>query len=672
MALHKAIARGGILPVHFCLFVLAIACCIAPRSRASAAPPLEELEEQAIRAAVERVAPAVVRIETVGGLERIGEMLAGTGPTTGLIVSPEGLVVSSEFNFAQKPDSILVVLADGVRLPARLVATDHSRALVLLKVKAPQPLPMAEAAAADQLRTGQWAIAVGRTFEADKPNVSVGIVSAIDRVWGRAIQTDAKISPANYGGPLVDISGRVLGVLVPLMPDAGGQVAGVEWYDSGIGFAIPLDHILKVLPKWSEGKDLFSGILGVNLKGNDPYSQPAVIAACRVNSPAYEAHLQADDTIVEINGKPVTRQAQLKQELNRFYAGDKVRLVVLRGTELIQREIELTDKLEPYEFPFLGILPERPVAGKPEGILVRYVYPGGPAAKAGVLSGDQIVSLDTTEVKDPAAAAQHLRTLEPGQKIAVELLRDGKRLGVEIALGRLPDLIPDELPLAHAAAKAPQPGAAEPKLPAVGVVEIKIPEVKNECLAYVPADYNPDLAYGVVIWLHPPGGDKQEELLARWQDRCQKHDLILLAPKSADPTRWQPDEAKFVRQTLDELLKTYSVDRTRIVVHGQEVGGSLSYVVAFADTDVIRGVAAVSAPMPRMASLPDNDPLHRLAFYVATASKSPAAPLIEAGVKRLREAKFPVTVNDLGEQPRYLNDDELNRLVRWIDTLDRL
>ncbi len=487
-------------------FAIGCVCSLLAALPVSAGP-LADLEEQAIRAAVERVAPSVVRIETVGGLERVGELLVGTGPTTGLIVSPDGLVVSSAFNFVQKPDSILVTLADGTRLPAKLVATDHSRALVLLKVKPATPLVAPEPVPAEQLRTGQWAIAVGRTFDVDKPNVSVGIVSALDRVWGRAIQTDAKISPSNYGGPLVDISGRVLGVLVPLAPDATSQVAGVEWYDSGIGFAVPLDHVLRVLPRWSEGKDLHAGILGINLKGNDPYTQPAVIAACRVNSPAYDAHLQAGDTIVEINGKPVTRQAQLKQELNRFYAGDKIRLVVMRSDQRIENEIELIDKLQPYEFPFLGILPLRPVAGEPKGLIVRYVYPDGPAAKAGVQAGDRIVSIGKTEIKDAAGAAERLRSLLPDATVAIELERDGKTSTADVVLGRLPNDPPASLPAAHGAVMPAAPGAATP---AVGVVDIKIPEVKNECVAYVPTNYNPALAYGVVIWLHAPGATSKK------------------------------------------------------------------------------------------------------------------------------------------------------------------
>ena len=86
----------------------------------------------------------------------------------------------------------------------------------------------------------------------------------------------------------------------------------------------------------------------------------------------------------------------------------------------------------------------------------------------------------------------------------------------------------------------------------VGVMPLKIPELANECVAYVPESYNPKLAYGVLVWLHVPGGFKQEELLDLWKKHCDLHDLILLAPKSADPSRWEPTEARLVRRVLDE------------------------------------------------------------------------------------------------------------------------
>jgi serine protease Do len=240
--------------------IAALAILCLPSALPAAADDTADEEQAAFAAAVDRVAPAVVQIETVGGLERVDGVLLGTGPTTGLAVDPGGYIISSAFNFIGKPASILVRLPDGARKPARLVATDHARMLVLLKIEAERPLLVCEIAPRRQMRVGQWTIAVGRTFQGDRPNMAVGILSALDRVWGRAIQTDAAVSPNNYGGPLVDVRGRVMGVLVPLSPQAAGEVAGMEWYDSGIGFAIPLEHIQQVLPRLKKGEDLYPGL----------------------------------------------------------------------------------------------------------------------------------------------------------------------------------------------------------------------------------------------------------------------------------------------------------------------------------------------------------------------------------------------------------------------------
>jgi poly(3-hydroxybutyrate) depolymerase len=148
--------------------------------------------------------------------------------------------------------------------------------------------------------------------------------------------------------------------------------------------------------------------------------------------------------------------------------------------------------------------------------------------------------------------------------------------------------------------------------------------------------------------------------------------LILLAPKSSDRTKWQPTEARFVRRVLDDVLKNYTTDPARIVVHGQEGGGSLAYLVSLANEDVVRGVAVVDAPLPRLAQLPESDPVHRLAFYTTLATKSESSAAVEGGIRRLRAMKYPVTVQNVGEQGRSLLTEELEGLVRWIDSLDRL
>src|SRR5690606_9400360 len=191
---------------------------------------------------------------------------------------------------------------------AKVIAKDHSRMLVLLKVNTESQLPTPAPVPAKEMRVGQWSIALGRTFAGDMPNVSVGIVSALDRIFGRALQTDAKISPNNYGGPLIDLRGRVYGVLVPMSPQASSELAGIEWYDGGIGFAVPLENILDQLPKLKAGEDLHRGLLGITMKPGDPYVQPAVISSARAKSPAREAGFQPGDKIIEVAGRKIASQ----------------------------------------------------------------------------------------------------------------------------------------------------------------------------------------------------------------------------------------------------------------------------------------------------------------------------------------------------------------------------
>ena len=331
----------------------------ATTSVALAAEDIDALEQKAFQDAVDRVAPSVVRIETIGGLEQVEEVRFGIGPATGLIIDPEGYIVSSAFDFSNKPTSILVRLPDGSRKAAKLVATDHVRMIVLLKIDAEKPLPVCEIAPESEMRVGQWTIAVGRTFEGDRPNVSVGILSAKDRVWGKALQTDASVSPNNYGGPLVDIRGRVMGVLVPLSPESADEVSGYEWYDSGIGFAIPADHLQSILPRLKKGDDLRQGFVGVSMESQNIYTSEPVIAVCRAKSPAAEAGFKAGDRIVEVGGRKISRSAEFREEISRRYAGDKLKLAVLRGTERLERELTLVDKIPAYQPPFLGVLPMR-------------------------------------------------------------------------------------------------------------------------------------------------------------------------------------------------------------------------------------------------------------------------------------------------------------------------
>lgn len=645
---------------------VAIAMLISPALRAS--DDLALREEDAMKAAVDRVAPSVVRIETLGGLETVGRVLVGTGPTTGLIVSPDGYIISSAFNFIQKPSQILVVLPDGTRMPAELVSRDHSRMLVLLKIPADRlaaemQLPVPAAVPVKEMRVGQWAIAIGRVFEGERPNVSVGILSALDRVWGKAIQTDAKISPSNYGGPLVDIQGRVQGVLVPMSPQESSEVAGVEWYDSGIGFAVPLEQIYASLDRLKEG-DLHPGLLGVGLKKGDPYTTKPEIAACQPKSPAAEAGLKPGDVIVEIDGVKLKSQIDMRHQLAPRYAGETVSVAVLRKKDRIERSIELVDKLLPYVHPFLGVLPRRDTA---DGVVVRYVYPESPAAKAGIEADDRVISIDGKPVESRAGLQEQIAALAPMQVVAIEIERDGKKQKLEAKLATLPEAIPDSLPPAR---KVDENEAADDTKPATGKVAVKIPEAKNECFAYVPETYRTSVPHGLVVWLAPldRGSNKDAELIEAWKTLCEAHDFILLVPKSSDPARWQRTDLEFLRRTVEDAIQKYSIDRSRVVVAGEGAGAAMAFLMTVNHRDLVRGVAAINAQIPPALRVPSTEPAQRLAILTTLVGKAKGDAA--EGIKRFREAKHPVsTIEQLS--PGSLSDEQRAKLARWADTLDQ-
>ena len=312
-----------------------LACLIASITvTAHAQQPLPLAEQQAMQAAADAVAPAVLQLRTVGGVERVGSVNLTDGPITGLVISKQGHVLTSQFQFIPPPASVVGTTPDGAQVPLKIVATDHNRKLVLLQALRPLAIDPPQFLATDDVRVGQWAIGIGRAFRADRVNVSVGVVSARHRLGRRAVQTDAAISPANYGGPLVDIQGRVIGLIAPLSPSEG-ELAGVAWYDSGIGFAVPLGDILPAIERLKSGEDLHPGKLGVALRDGDAKTDPPVVDKLADN---HDGDLQPGDVITALAGEPITTADQLRRHLASLYAGDTVVVGVDRdGQSLTSR-----------------------------------------------------------------------------------------------------------------------------------------------------------------------------------------------------------------------------------------------------------------------------------------------------------------------------------------------
>lgn len=323
--------------------------------------PRRQLASKVFRAAVAKALPSVVTIEAYGGVaapaqprrpagprrgrrrRRIGPIAKpGEGPTTGLIVSPDGHVLTSTFNFLRKPPIITVVLRDGSRHVARLLGRDDTRKLCVLKIDGVQGLPVPTPAPRGGLKVGQWAITVGFGYGGEEPAISAGIISAQSRIFGKAVQTDANVSPANYGGPLVDIDGRVIGICVPLSPRAQGTAGGAEWYDSGIGFAVPLADAGHLIDQMKAGKVIQPGQLGIRPARKPPSGGGVAVQSVQKGSGAEKAGIKPKDVIVALDGKPIVDILSLRMILGRHAAGDKVAVKIKRAKETLTLPVVLT------------------------------------------------------------------------------------------------------------------------------------------------------------------------------------------------------------------------------------------------------------------------------------------------------------------------------------------
>ena len=311
----------------------------------------------AFRAVAEKLRPSIVTIETVGGSQPPVRLLAdpeldgaearkqraarnlfrdapgsnfevADGPTTGIVYSSDGYIIASSFNFVRDPLVIFVTLADGRRLDAQLIARDQVRKIALLKVEV-EGLEVPSWRELDDVQIGEWAVALGLGFGGSRPSVTAGIISAFLRMHGNAIQTDAKLSPANYGGPLCDVFGNIFGICVP-MAQRPGELAGVEFYDSGIGFVVPKYRVDEIVEVLRSGTSIYRGWLGISVNARAPGG--ALLRKVADPSPARSAGLRPGDRIRWAEGEEVDNFADLVQAIYMIPAGEEIYLQIDRET----------------------------------------------------------------------------------------------------------------------------------------------------------------------------------------------------------------------------------------------------------------------------------------------------------------------------------------------------
>ncbi len=704
-------------PARLVATVAVVALFAAPVP-AQPKPDVNELTEKAMKAASARVAPTVVKIETAGGAELVTDapkkgappgpsgpgIRKGTGPTTGLVVSADGYIISSAFNFANKPTDIFVTVpGQPQRFVARIVASDQTRMLTLLKVDA-KNLPVPEAFPKKEVEIGQWGLSLGRTLDNNvdhPPSMSIGIVSAVNRIWGKAIQTDAKTSPVNYGGPLVSIDGRVYGVIVPASNRAEGETAGVDVYDGGIGFAVPLEDVFAALPRLKEGKDLRRGLLGISPQSADVYRSVPVIGAIQPDSAAARAGLAIGDKILEINGKPVPNYSTLQHVMGPLYEGDEVTVKVLRGEKEMEfKGIKLHGTVTAYVNAFFGVLPMRDDPGP--GVEVRFVYPKSPADVAGIKAGDRIMKFGpgtAAPVQNRAVFIALAQRLSPGTEVKVEVKRKGgdKLDTVTTKLIPMPDDIAEKLPLPSSAGKAlegqPKPkdpfkkdpfGKADPddkkddKEKEKPKIETGLMTRTNEALGreywvFVPDNYDPNVSHGLLVWFHPlgEGGKDGEKMMKTFRDFAEESHFIVMGPKSGNKDGWVASETELVMQDVKAVMGQYTIDRTRVVAHGMGNGGQMAFYVGFNARDVFRGVATLGATLGTAPK--DNVANQPLSFFISAGDKDPLFKDIVQSKDLLKEKRLPTVFREMKESGKeYFDLKTFTDFLNWLDSLDRI
>jgi S1-C subfamily serine protease len=279
----------------------------------------------------------------------------GTG--SGFIWDGAGHVVTN-YHVLEGASEATVKLADGRDYKAGLVGASEAHDIAVLKIgvgfKRPPPVPIGESA---KLKVGQKVFAIGNPFGLDW-TLTTGIVSALDRSLGEEngatiehlIQTDAAINPGNSGGPLLDSAGRLIGINTAIYSPSGAS--------AGIGFAVPVDIVNRVVPQLIRHGKYISPGLGVELDEelnqqltNMLGVQGVVILRVKPNSPAAKAGLEGaamsaqgevaiGDVIVAVNGKPVDSVSKLFARLDDFKVGDNVTLSLLRHGK--KGEVEVT------------------------------------------------------------------------------------------------------------------------------------------------------------------------------------------------------------------------------------------------------------------------------------------------------------------------------------------
>ena len=372
---------------------------------------------------------------------------------SGFIISKDGYVLTNN-HVVEGAETVIVRLNDRREFIAEIVGTDPRSDVALLKLDATD-LPVAKIASSDEVKRGQWVVAIGSPFGFDY-SVTAGIVSATGRAlpdesYVPFIQTDVAINPGNSGGPLFNLEGEVVGINSQIFTRSGGFM--------GLSFAIPMNLVMNVAKQIQEDGVVRRGWLGVliqevnrDLALSFGLEKPmgALIAQASDSGPAGKAGVQPGDVIVRFDGKDVERSSDLPPMVGLVRPGTTVPVDVVRQGDRLTLDVTIEQLPETNQVVqnvtsqpkvILGMtVDEVPEALRAEtnlrgGVLVKEVGED-PALGAGLRSGDVITQVGGREILGVADLQNLLDSLPSDRPIPILVVRGGNSTFLTLRLGR--------------------------------------------------------------------------------------------------------------------------------------------------------------------------------------------------------------------------------------------